>query len=222
MAIEETILLGSELGSSPNTLRFWTNSRSAIIGISQNPIKEIDLEACSKYHVAIVKRFTGGGTVYNDLGNLNWTIVINKNSLPKDIEGVLEIYKKMSQSMILALKNLDIKANFISPNSIFLFNKKISGLAMYVKSKSILCHGTLLIDSDLNILDSVLKNLKNPVTNINDNIDIKVSKNEIINELIKTLSKTYNIKLLLGKRTIEEKKIIKKLDLKKYKPNIRF
>ena len=124
----------------------------------------------------------------------------------------------MSQPIILTLRDLGIKAKFQAPNAIFLSDKKISGLAMYLKRNSILCHGTLLVESDLNMLKSVLKKLKDPVININD-LDTKITKNEIIIKLKEILPEVFNINLNRGYITEDEKNIVKKLGLNRYKYN---
>ena len=78
LAMEESILVCYNNSSSP-TLRLWQNVDSVIIGAFQNPILEINLDLCIKNNINVVKRFTGGGAVFHDLGNLNWSIFIPKN-----------------------------------------------------------------------------------------------------------------------------------------------
>ena len=209
MALEESLLLSVEDSSSPNTLRFWKNERSVFLGFSEKPEEELDLESCFKYHVSVVKRFTGGGTVYHDLGNLNWTIVYQKNShIMKNIKGFTDIFMKLSYPLIASLQDLDVDAKFKPPTGIYLFDKKISGMAMRIKRNSILCHGTLLIDADLNILHSILRNLKEPVTNINDYTSTKISQSDIIQKMIENVQKIFRIQCKYGDLNRTEKKNI--------------
>jgi lipoate-protein ligase A len=218
MAREEAVFLSVESFTSPNTFRFWMNDRSVILGTSQKPEEELNLDVCSKHCIDIVRRFTGGGAVYTDLGNLNWSIMLNKKALPLATRGINKIFEGMSQPIILTLRDLGVKAEFKAPNAIFLYDKKISGLAMYLKRNSILCHGTLLVESDLNLLKTVLKKLKDPVININD-LDTKITKNDIINKLKEILPEVFNINLNRGCVTDDEKNIVKKLGLNRYKYN---
>ena len=186
MAFEESLLLSVESGSSPNTLRFWRNKRCVVIGLSQNKADELDLEKCHDYGVHILKRFTGGGTVYHDLGNLNWTVVCRMDiPVIKKIQGVYGLYERLSNPVVEALQDLDINAEFKPPNSIYLQKKKISGLAMCIKKSSILVHGTLLVNADINLLNRSLKKLKDPVTNISFHTKSTFQQSDIIEKIIK-------------------------------------
>lgn len=155
MAVEEAILLAAEKGLTSNTIRLWINPRSVIIGRFQNVFHEVNLKVCNKYGITIVRRFTGGGAVYHDYGNLNWTIVLNKNH-PLAPKIPAEIYKVASNAIIEGIKSLGVRVIFESPNIIQIGGKKISGLAAYVKKNTILCHGTLLVNTDLSILPEAL------------------------------------------------------------------
>jgi lipoate-protein ligase A len=180
--------------SSPNIFRFWINQPSAIIGISQDPLKEVYYNICKKCDIGVAKRFTGGGTVYNDLGNLNWTYIVQKGSTDIENFNALNMYKHFSYPIIEFLKEENLDVFFKSPASIYLKNKKISGIAMGIKRNSVLCHGTLLINSDLKILESVLRNLKEPVTNVNYHVKTKLSKKYFMKKIIEKVKNRFFIK----------------------------
>lgn len=169
MAIEEAILVSVNEGEAPSTLRFWRNSRSVVLGRSQNVSDEVNIKECKRYGVKIIRRFTGGGAVYQDLGNLNWTFIISRESefCPNTLS---ELYEFACNIVIEGLKDLGVDARFIRPNSIFVRNRKVSGLAAYIKRNAVLCHGTLLIHSNLKILSKVLSRPRYEVTNIADEI----------------------------------------------------
>ncbi len=218
MSLEESLLLAVEARFSPNTLRFWKNQRSAILGISQKPEEEVNLENCSKHHVCVVKRFTGGGAVYNDLGNLNWTIVFQKELLNNlNVLGIHELYEVLCSPVISAVRDFGLGAEFRPPTSIFLMNKKISGLSMRIYKNTILCHGTLLMDADITILNSILKKLKDPVTNINDHAKVKITDEDIMRKIIEHARNIFKIRLEFGDISTNEKKIQETLPLNKYR-----
>ena len=192
--LEKRIFISVENGNCPSTFRLWKNKPSAIIGISQKPEDELNIDICTKLNIPIVKRFTGGGTVYHDLGNLNWTYFIRKDerNVPKKFK-IHTLYNILSFPIITTLKEAGLDAKLKPPTGIYLFGKKISGFAMRIKRNSILCHGTLLIDSDLIILNKIFKKLKEPVTNINYHTNTKISQMYIIREIIANVKKQFHI-----------------------------
>ncbi|MEM2370529.1 MAG: biotin/lipoate A/B protein ligase family protein [Candidatus Bathyarchaeia archaeon] len=199
MAIEEALLVAVSEGKSPSTVRFWQNSRSALIGRSQNVIGEVNVEECGRHGVKIVRRFTGGGAVYQDLGNLNWTFVISGDSelYPATLS---ELYVFACNAVIEGLKNLNLDAKFIQPNSIFVKNKKVSGSAAYVKRKAALCHGTLLVHANIMILSKVLTKLRYEVTNIKDEMENggSLSLHAIKDAILHSFERLYGVKVELG------------------------
>lgn len=153
LALEEAIFEAVEEGIAPPTVRLWRNPRSVVLGRFQHPLLEVDLEACSRHGVAVVRRFTGGGAVFQDLGNLNWSFFVPKTSLPVDL---LEIYETCSMAIIRGLGFLGVKSNYEPPNVVQVNGLKLSGMAACRRRRAILCHGTLLINTDLDILREVL------------------------------------------------------------------
>jgi len=167
LAREEAILRARQENECSDTLRLWMNERSVIIGCFGNTKEEVDLEACKSNRVDLVRRISGGGAVYQDIGNLNFS-VIAKSSLIKLPDDVLEVYKFVSKPLIAALRNLGVEAEFHPPNSIYSNGRKISGLALHRLYYTWLIHGSLLINADLNTLYKVLLRPKAPVANISD------------------------------------------------------
>ena len=217
MAVEEALLSAVDGDFSQNTLRFWKNKRSAIIGISERVRDVLHLDSCLRNNVLIVRRFTGGGTVYHDLGNLNWSIVCKKNSrILENANSVTKIYENILNIMVFALRELNIGANINYTNNIFCFGKKISGSSMYIKRNAVLCHGTLLVNSNLNVLRKVLRELKYPVMNINEVKEI--SDELIIKEIINGLEEHCLMKVNKNCLTSYEENIIKQISLVKYVP----
>ena len=197
MAIEEAVLLAVNEAKVPNTIRFWRNRQSVIIGRSQKIEEEVNLDKCRKLGVRILRRFTGGGAVYHDLGNLNWSIVVNRSSklYPKTI---LEIYKEACGVIVKSLRCLGVNAEFEEPNAIMLAGKKVSGSAAYIKKNAALCHGTLLINTNLTTLNEVLARPRYVVTNIKNEGGSSFSISLLKKMILLNLSKLYQIELKSG------------------------
>ena len=157
LAVEEVLLIMIEKGRSPETIRFWRNPNTIVIGRFQDVGLEVDLEACRRFGTNIARRITGGGAVYQDDGNLNWTVAMRRGhpGLPRDLTGIFRVFGRMVSEGIGAMGGVDIQ--FSPPNNISIDGMKISGMAAYIKSRALLCHGTLLVDTDLERLRALLK-----------------------------------------------------------------
>jgi lipoate-protein ligase A len=176
LASEEAITYAVQQGIVRDTLRFWCNEKSVILGYSNHVSSEIDLDLCRRNGIQIVRRTSGGGAVYQDLGNLNYSVVLNTSSfeVPRD---VLEIYKLFSEAITVGLSTLGVKAQFHPPNALGIGGYKISGMAIHKLRNSCLVHGTLLVNADLATLNQVLRNIKDTATNVSENHpDITISR----------------------------------------------
>ncbi len=229
MAVDEAVLKTVEAGAAPNTVRFWMNQNAIIIGRFQD-VSEVNTEACIRFCTPIVRRFTGGGAVYHDRGNLNWTIVVDK-SHPLLSKDVFSVYSILCRPIVEGLKLLNIDAEFKSPNSIQVNKKKISGMAMYVGRRAILCHGTLLVSTDLNLLSELLnvsnKMLKHPkagkklsthveVTTIQRESGTHISIVDVKKSIMEGFQKLYRIKLDRGRLKEREEELSRQLYEQKY------
>ncbi len=146
--LEDALLNLLDKGLTGETIRFWVNPRpTVVIGRFQDFKSEVDVELCRELGVHVVRRCTGGGAVYQDSGNLNWSVFVFKRRI-WGVNGVKGVYRFFGENVCLALKQLGVKAVFKPPNSVYVSGKKISGMAMAVKRKALLCHGTLLVNTD--------------------------------------------------------------------------
>jgi len=177
MAREEAILRTRQQGFGKDTLRIWRNSKSVVVGCFGDPKSEVNLDLCRKKEIQVVRRSSGGGAVYHDLGNLNFsaTYDLSTSQIPNDI---LKTYKKFSMSLIAGLSKVGVESEFRPPNSILLHGKKVSGLAIHRLRDVCLIHGTLLINVDLQTLHQVLRNVKDKVANVSE-IYPQVATNKI-------------------------------------------
>lgn len=194
VAIDEAVLTAVDQRKAPNTLRFWRNKKTVVLGRSQRTQEEVNLDACEKLGVSVVKRFTGGGAVYQDFGNLNWTVITRKEYLPfNSPTEIHRVFSLFGETIAEGLRRVGYDCTFKPPNSITLKGFKVSGMAAYVKSASILCHGTLLLNVDLTVMSKVLKKMKVEVANLNLK---KTGKGieDIERAIIESLSHAYKLK----------------------------
>ncbi|MBS7658536.1 MAG: biotin/lipoate A/B protein ligase family protein [Candidatus Bathyarchaeia archaeon] len=229
MAIDEAILTMIQKGKSPNTIRFYRWNPSAVsIGYFQSLIDEVDVEACKKLNVDIVRRITGGGAVYHDYnGEVTYSVIASKEN-PKIPEDILESYNILCNGIVLGLKKLGLTPAFKPINDIIVNGKKISGNAQTRKLNAILQHGTILIDVDVEkmfkvlkvsnekIKDKMITSVKERVTSVKKELGKEVDFNEVAEALKKGFEEALNIKLSPGELTEEEKALAEKLKIEKY------
>ena len=151
----------------------WRNHRAVVIGKHQNPVEEINSDFINDQNIQVARRLSGGGTVYHDLGNLNYSIITHSDEMRWDI-------KRMADPIVKALGVMGVKIHINKRNDLLIDGKKISGSSQYIKGKRLLHHGTLLFHSDLKSLSLSLKpsgdriesrsikSVRSPVTNITD------------------------------------------------------
>ena len=129
----------------------WRNEPCIVIGKNQNTISEINIDYVKENDITVVRRLSGGGAVFHDLGNLNFTFIVN------DKENSFTNFKKFTQPIIEVLKSLNVYAEFSGRNDLTIEGKKFSGNAQYNYKNRVLHHGTLLFSSDMTNLSTALK-----------------------------------------------------------------
>lgn len=148
LAFEEYCL--KELVQFERIMLLWQNDNAIIIGRYQNAENEVNLAAARELGTRIVRRPSGGGTVYHDLGNLNYTFIY-------PIEGLNRLdFSFYAAPMVKALNKIGVPAEIRGRNDLLLDGKKISGTAQRIYKGRLMHHGTLLYDSDLDALERVL------------------------------------------------------------------
>ena len=130
---------------------FYVNNPSLIIGKHQNAYAEFNLDFIRQNDIPVIRRISGGGTVWHDEGNLNFSFILNGE------EGKLVNFREYAQPIVDFLAGMNVKASLGPRNEILVNNLKISGNAEHVHRKRVLHHGTLLFDADLHALERSLR-----------------------------------------------------------------
>lgn len=140
----------TQMTEYPRIMLLWQNDNAVIVGRYQNAEREVNAQAAKNLGVKVVRRSTGGGAVYHDMGNLNYSFIMPVDD-PESID-----FTESAKPMVDALRSIGIQAESRGRNDIELDGRKISGTAQsYVKGR-LLHHGTLLYDSNMAVLRDVL------------------------------------------------------------------
>ncbi|MFS0654980.1 lipoate--protein ligase [Bacillus sp. 179-C3.3 HS] len=194
LAIEEYCL--KYLDPEQTYLLFYINQPSIIIGKNQNTIEEINTKYVEENGIKVVRRLSGGGAVYHDKGNLNFSFIT------KDDGDSFHNFKKFTEPVIKALEKLGVKAELSGRNDIMAEGRKISGNAQFATRGRIFSHGTLLFDSEIEHVVSALnvkkekieskgiKSIRSRVANISELMDQKMTTEEFRSILLKYIFDT--------------------------------
>lgn len=154
LAFEEALYLlyDKTLGEDP-VMRIWRNANAVIIGYFQVAEEEVHLDVAREIGAEVVRRFTGGGAVYHDLGNINY-VVITRNT---GIRSTEEIYQYLLEGAINALRMLGVEPRLENINDVVANDRKVSGTAATFTPRTLFLHGSLLVSTDLSRLSRVLR-----------------------------------------------------------------
>ncbi|MNJ31960.1 Lipoate-protein ligase A [compost metagenome] len=146
LALEEDLL--KHVQQNEVILYIWQNEKTVVIGRNQNPFLECDVSQLSSSGVRLARRISGGGAVYHDLGNLNFTFIYKESN--KNVEKQLNVIKK-------AVEAFDVAVELSGRNDLTIQGFNFSGHAFYAEDGNEFHHGTLMVDVDVNQLVKVLK-----------------------------------------------------------------
>ena len=214
----EQYLLDTKQG---DIFMLWRNERAVIIGKNQNAYSELDIDYVEKENIKVVRRLTGGGAVFHDIGNINFSFIVSGE------ENATLDFVRFTKPIIEAIEDLGVKDISLSGrNDILIEGKKISGNAQSCYNNKTLHHGTLLYSSDLSMLSGALKvdeekikskgikSVRNRVANIKDYILQDMDTKEFMDYLESYVSKKHNCEIV--DFTEEDIKAIQDLADEKY------
>ncbi|MCH4815512.1 MAG: lipoate--protein ligase family protein [Saccharolobus sp.] len=193
VAMDEALLLKS---NGFPTLRIWRNDKSVILGILSSVNDEVNLEMIERFGVKLVRRISGGGSVFHDMGNINYTFITSGQG------GIDYLYGNLLKGTISAIESLvNERVEVYNETDIAFKGYKISGNAGYINEDKYLLHGTLLVSSNLDILHKVLvippKNyrkkdninmIKYKVSNLSILVKDNISYDEVVEAFIRGFS----------------------------------
>lgn len=209
LAVEEAL---NNVEVDKPVMRFWVNKPAVVLGRFEDVLSEVNVEYCLSNDVAIVRRHSGGGTVYHDEGNLNITLV-----LPRSYGGRLTLcYDILKDVLVSTLNSLGLKNITTASNEVLVNDRKVSGMAGSLTKYSLLCHSTLLVSSDLTKLRSSLRRLKKEVTTLSSEVGYYTTIEEVYTYLIKSLNEVFLWRIFIDDLTVDEVKLAEELYLSKY------
>ncbi|CAM4134642.1 lipoate--protein ligase [Listeria booriae] len=198
LAVEEFIL--TELDLDEPVLLFYINQPSIIIGRNQNTIEEINTEYVAKNNIKVVRRLSGGGAVYHDEGNLNFSFIT------KDDGDSFHNFAKFTQPIVEALKKQGVNAELKGRNDLLIDGFKVSGNAQFATKGKMFSHGTLMLDLNLdNVVASLkvrkdkieskgIKSVRSRVANISEFMEQKMTTEAFRDLLLLDLFDVENVK----------------------------
>ena len=179
LALEEYVF--EDLDKGEEYLILWQNANSIIVGKYQNTAEEVNQSFVDEHHIRVARRLSGGGAVYHDTGNLNYTLIVDQKNNP-DFNFSLFVIP-----VIEALRELGVNAEFNGRNDLTIGGRKFSGQSQYAKGGRIMHHGCIMLDSNLeNVQDALrvkaakfesksIKSVRSRVTTINEHAPSPIS-----------------------------------------------
>ena len=189
LALEEYVF--ERLDRRQSFFMLWQNENTIVVGKFQNTAEEVNREYADAQGIRVVRRLSGGGAVYHDSGNLNYTFITDQKDL-SDFN-----FRVFTKPVLRALDALGVQAAFTGRNDLVLDGKKFSGNSQYVKDGRILHHGCIMLDSNLEKVQNALrvrdakfssksiKSVRSRVTTINEHAPQKISMEAFKNALKK-------------------------------------
>lgn len=191
LAFEEYILKNMK----EDVFLLWQNDNTIVVGRNQNTMAEINMEYVNDHNIRVVRRMSGGGAVYHDLGNLNYSFASTNT------ENTYFDFATFTEPVIAFLKSMGICAELSGRNDLVIEGKKFSGNAQYAWHDRILHHGTLLVQSDFSVMSGALnvskkkieskgiRSVKSRVTNIGDYVKGELNVEKFRHDFVEFMMK---------------------------------
>ena len=180
-----------------NIFLLYQNNKAIIVGRKQNTIAEINQEYIQENQIKVVRRMSGGGAVFHDIGNLNFCFII------RNVDTFESDFSRYTQPIIEVLQSLGVNARLEGRNDLTIDGKKFSGNAKYFRGNTLLQHGTLLFDSNISDVtkalnvdpskfnDKSVKSVRSRITNITEHLKTPVSMETFEDLIIKNILSLY-------------------------------
>ncbi|NCE64876.1 lipoate--protein ligase [Pseudoflavonifractor sp. 524-17] len=197
LALEQYVF--DRLDRSQGYFMLWQNDNAIIVGKHQNTTAEINAPYVKERQISVVRRLSGGGAVYHDLGNINFTFIADAGDVAKFD------FSTFCRPVVKALRSFGVPAEINGRNDMTVDGKKFSGNSQYMKHNRVMHHGTIMFDSDLEVVGQALavskdkiqskglKSVRSRVTNIKPYIQGDVSTQEFFRTLRDFMSEEYQL-----------------------------
>jgi len=222
LALEEA-LITSQRSDAPVIVRVWSNPPAVVAGRFQDIRLEADTSLCMQESIVIARRFTGGGTVYHDPGNLNFTLVKWEPAI--DLEIIQHRNVSILKEMLL---RMGLDSTITSPNSISVSGGKISGASLAVRRNLVLWHASLLVSTDPSKITQLLSPSRQqyvtnrvrsrwePVTNLQKELSRQVDTREVKERFLNTVEDMFHVRLRRSDLSPSEEAMTTRLQDSKY------
>lgn len=147
LALEQYVFDRLDRGNS--YMMLWQNANAIIVGKHQNTVEEINVSYVKEHDIQVVRRLSGGGAVYHDMGNINFTFITDAGDEKFD-------FAFFCYPVVRILQSLGVNAGISGRNDMTIDGMKFSGNSQYIKQRRVMHHGTIMFDSDLNVLSKAL------------------------------------------------------------------
>lgn len=204
LAIEEAL---SRIPTDVPVVRLWVNKPSVILGRFAKLLREVNVSYCVDNGIYIARRHSGGGTVYQDEGNLNITLVAPRWLWPD----IYACYEALAGVITLTLSYLGLSGEYVKPNEVLVNGLKVSGMAGSLTKYTLQCHSTLLVSSDVGTLRRSLKVLKREVTTLSKAVGEHLDVGEVSRVVVKATRAKLNYDLSLSSLKEDEVKLAQEL-----------
>lgn len=217
LAAEEYVLKNF----SEDCFMLWRNAPSIIVGKHQNTLAEINIDYVKQNEIKVVRRLSGGGAVFHDLGNLNFTFIVSGE------DGNLVDFRRFTKPILEVLQKLGVEARFEGRNDLTINGLKFSGNAEHVYRNRTLHHGTLLFSAvmtdlaqalkvnPLKFTDKAVKSVRSRVTNISEHLTQPMTVEVFSDMIMDHIRSNYGGNQLYS-YTVADREAIEKLRDEKY------
>src|SRR5690625_677436 len=222
LALEEYVL--QNFGEEDTYLLFYVNGPSIIVGRNQNSVEEINTEYVDENGIKVVRRLSGGGAVYHDEGNLNFSFIT------KDDGDSFHNFEKFTKPVVEALNQIGGPAKLVGRNDLLVEGRKFSGNAQYATKGRMFSHGTIMFDSEIEHVVAALnvssekikshgiKSIRSRVANISEFLDEKISMEQFKELILQHIFNVENVKdVPQYELTDEDWEAVQQLSQERYK-----
>lgn len=218
-ACDDAMMMARQHRLVPNTLHLYRRSRPTVsLGYFESVEEALDMEAIKRHGVQLVRRVSGGSAVYTDPGQIIYAVIVDSEMLP---ESPNETFSKVCGGVVKALDILGLRAEFKPVNDVLVNKRKISGSAQMRRSGVVLQHGTLMVDTNFDVMFDVLRmqkkgRSKDHLTSLAKELGMPPSMDDVKSALIEGFSSTFNVIVERGVLTHFEERKIEELVESKY------